>query len=83
MQLFGKWGVYAFLAAGVSGSTTLYMKLFEGLSMNRNPLLILSAFLLFSGVQFFAMGLMGELITRTYHEAQNKPIYNVRETINL
>jgi glycosyltransferase involved in cell wall biosynthesis len=83
MQLFGKWGVVTFLLAGLSGATTLWMKFFQGLSMNRNPLTILTAFLLFTGVQFIVMGLLGELVTRTYHEVQDKPIYVIRETRNL
>ena len=83
MQLFGKWGVVTFLLAGLSGVTTLWMKFFQGLSMNRNPLTILTAFLLFTGVQFIVMGLLGELVTRTYHEVQDKPIYVIRETHNL
>ncbi len=83
MQLFGKWGAAAFAGGAICGATTLYMKLFEGLAMNRNPLLILTAFLLFSGVNFLALGLLGELVTRTYHEVQNKPIYNIRESRNL
>ncbi|BDV41753.1 glycosyl transferase [Geotalea uraniireducens] len=83
IQLFGKWGIYTILAGVVSGGLTLYMKLFEGVSMNRNPLLILTAFLLFAGVQFIALGLLGEVNARTYYEAQGKPIYAVRERLNL
>ncbi|MBI5657596.1 MAG: glycosyltransferase family 2 protein [Geobacter sp.] len=83
IQLFGKWGIYSFFAGTLSGAVTLYMKLFEHTSMNRNPLLILTAFLLFMGVQFIALGLLGELNARTYYEAQGKPIYAVRETINV
>jgi glycosyltransferase involved in cell wall biosynthesis len=83
MQLFGRLGVWTFLLAGMSGLTTLYMKVFEGLSMNRNPLMILTAFLLFSGVQFLVLGLVSELVTRTYHEAQNKPVYVVRDKLNF
>ncbi|MHB8708283.1 MAG: glycosyltransferase family 2 protein [Desulfuromonadales bacterium] len=83
MQLFGKWSALTFLAAGASGATTLYMKLFEQLPMNRNPLLVLTAFLLFTGVQFLVLGLLAELVTRTYHEVQDKPVYIVRETLNL
>ncbi|MSM40051.1 MAG: glycosyltransferase [Geobacter sp.] len=83
IQLFGKWGIYSFFAGTLSGAITLYMKLFEHTSMNRNPLLILTAFLLFMGVQFIALGLLGELNARTYYEAQGKPIYAVRETINV
>ena len=83
IQLFGKWGIYTILAGGVSGAMTLYMKLFEHFSMNRNPLLILTAFLLFMGVQFIVLGLLGELNARTYFESQGKPIYTVKDRINL
>jgi len=83
IQLFGKWGIYTLTAAFLSGLATLYMKLFEQVSMNRNPLFILTAFLLFMGVQFIVLGLLGELNARTYYEAQGKPIYVVREKINL
>ena len=83
LQLFGKWAFGAFALSLVTFLVTCYMKFGEGLSMNRNPLLILSAFLLFTGVQFITLGLLGELITRTYHEVQDKPIYTIREKINL
>jgi glycosyltransferase involved in cell wall biosynthesis len=83
IQLFGKWGVYTLLAGLGSGSMTIYMKVFEHFSMNRNPLLILTAFLLFMGIQFIVLGLLGELNARTYYEAQGKPIYVVRDRINL
>lgn len=83
MQLFGKWGVASLLFAFLSGGGTLYFKFIEGLPMNRNPLLILTALLIFVGVQFVAIGLLAELVTRTYHEVQDKPIYTIRETRNL
>ena len=83
MQLFGRLGVWTLVLAGFSGLSTLYMKVFDGLSMNRNPLMVLTAFLLFSGVQFLVLGLVAELVTRTYHETQNKPVYVVREKLNL
>lgn len=83
IQLFGKWGVYTLLAGICSGGATIYMKLFEHMNMNRNPLLILTAFLLFMGVQFIVLGLLGEVNARTYYEAQGKPIYVVRERLNF
>lgn len=83
IQLFGKWGVYTLMAGLCSGAMTIYMKIFEHLSMNRNPLLILTGFLLFMGVQFIVMGLLGELNARTYFESQGKPIYVVKDRINL
>jgi glycosyltransferase involved in cell wall biosynthesis len=83
IQLFGRWGIYTILAGICTGTMTLYMKIFEHLSMNRNPLLILTAFLLFMGVQFIVLGLLGELNARTYFESQGKPIYVVKDRINL
>ncbi len=83
IQLFGKWGVYTLMAGFCSAAMTIYMKVFEHLSMNRNPLLILTGFLLFMGVQFIVMGLLGELNARTYFESQGKPIYVVKDRINL
>jgi glycosyltransferase involved in cell wall biosynthesis len=83
IQLFGRWGIYTLEAGMLCGALTVYMKLFEHTSMNRNPLLILTAFLLFTGVQFIVLGLLGELNARTYYEAQGKPIYAIREKINF
>lgn len=83
IQLFGKWGVYTILAGAGTGTMTLYMKVFEHFSMNRNPLLIVTAFLLFMGVQFIVLGLLGELNARTYFESQGKPIYVVKDRLNL
>lgn len=83
IQLFGRWGIYTLFAGLLSGLATLYMKIFEHMSMNRNPLWILTIFLLFMGVQFIVLGLLGELNARTYYEAQGKPIYVVREKLNL
>lgn len=82
IQLFGKWGIYSMLLGCGTGAAMVYMKFFAGTSMNRNPLLILTAFLLFMGVQFITLGLLGELNARTYYESQGKPIYSVRERLN-
>ncbi len=82
IQLFGKWGIYTIAFGMLTGSMAVYMKLFEHLSMNRNPLLILTAFLLFMGIQFIVLGLLGELNARTYFESQGKPIYTVLDSIN-
>lgn len=83
IQLFGKWGIYTIMAGMGTGAMTIYMKLFEHFSMNRNPLLILTAFLIFMGVQFIVLGLLGELNARTYFESQGKPIYVVKNRLNL
>ena len=49
--------------------------------MNRNPLLILTAVLMITTVQFILMGLLAELLVRTYHESQNRPTYVIKEVL--
>jgi len=83
IQLFGRLGIYTLFASLLTGGATVYMKFFQNTSMNRNPLLLLTAFLIFMGVQFIVLGLLGEVNARTYYEAQGKPIYVVKEKINL
>ena len=54
---------------------------FRSYQIGTSPWLILSVLLVVLGVQFLMMGLLGELITRTYHEAQGKKIYAIRQII--
>ncbi|MGZ8843458.1 MAG: glycosyltransferase family 2 protein [Pyrinomonadaceae bacterium] len=49
----------------------------------QTPLPVLTMVLLVLGVQFFFMGLLAEMLVRTYHESQAKAIYAVRERINF
>ncbi|MBN1537188.1 MAG: glycosyltransferase family 2 protein [Anaerolineales bacterium] len=48
----------------------------------RSPLLQLTTMLMILGVQSILMGLLAEMLIRTYHESQRKPIYNIRKVIN-
>jgi hypothetical protein len=43
------------------------------------PLLLLGILLMVVGVQFLTMGLLGEIMVRTYHESQSKPPYIIRD----
>ena len=45
------------------------------------PMLVLGVLLLLTGVQLISVGLIGELLVRTYYESQNKPIYVIKEMI--
>lgn len=79
MRLFGPIGFGGIFLSGLSGVAAIYMKVFDELSLNRNPLFLLSIILLFMGVQLVAMGIIAEMNVRTYHESQNKSIYVVKE----
>jgi hypothetical protein len=63
------------------GAYVVFRKLFYHVSVmqEHGPLMLLSIALLVSGIQFISMGLLGELMSRTYYESQNKPIYTLRE----
>jgi len=79
MYLFGGLGFLSFIGATSLGMIVLYQRYFEGVRAHRNPLLLLAIFGLIVGLQFILFGLLAELITRTYHESQNKPTYIVKD----
>jgi len=83
IYIFGGLGFASALGAVLMGLIMVYQKFFaaQELPMNRNPLLILTAVLIMSTVQFILMGLLAELLVRTYHESQNRPTYVIRETL--
>jgi len=83
IYIFGGLGMLIALAAFLSGFTVLYQKFISPtqLPMNRNPLLLLTAMLIITAFQFVLMGLLAELLVRTYHESQNRPTYAIREII--
>jgi len=83
IYIFGGMGFVSFLGAIVSGLAVLYQKFISAghLSMNRNPLLVLTALLITTSIQFILMGLLAELMVRTYHESQNRPTYIIKEIL--
>ena len=77
IYVFGGLGFLSALGAFVSGIAVLYYKFVTGLAMNRNPLLFLTGLLIIASIQFVLMGLLAELLVRTYHESQGRQIYVV------
>jgi len=57
-------------------------KLVYGLEIAGRPLLLLSVLLILVSFQFITMGLLAEMLARTYHESQNKPIYVIKEVLD-
>ena len=72
---FGLWALAFVLAAIVIIQKLAPPHVFA----HNNPLLLLSVVIFIVGVQFILMGLLAELVIRTYHESQSKPTYVVRE----
>jgi glycosyltransferase involved in cell wall biosynthesis len=81
IQIFGVMGIISFALGVIIGIYLTYMKLAYEINLAERPLLLLAILLVMIGVQFITMGLLGELIVRTYHESQSKPIYTVREEL--
>ena len=80
MYVFGFGGLIAMLASVLASTYLLAVKLMGGDIGNR-PLLTLAVVLGLAGIQLFCFGLLGELLIRTYHESQGRPIYRIRETL--
>lgn len=75
-------GAAGFVVGGIGGLMGLYLTVFKLLTENKigdRPLLQLAVLLIVLGVQFISTGIIADMIMRTYHESQGKPIYYVRE----
>ena len=82
IHIFGGAGI---ASGGFGVLIAIYLtavKIFAGGDIGDRPLLLLSVLLMIIGVQFLSMGLLGELLARSYHETQDKPIYVVREVLD-
>ena len=80
MYVFGFGGLIAMLGSLLASTYLLAVKLMGGDIGNR-PLLTLAVVLGLAGIQLFCFGLLGELLIRTYHESQGRPIYRIRATL--
>ncbi len=83
MHFMGGLGLLFFFLAFLSFAATVLMKVFSGQWMTGNPLLYLSVMLGLFGMQMLSMGLLGEVMMRTYYESQDKRPYVVRESRNV
>jgi glycosyltransferase involved in cell wall biosynthesis len=81
LQFFGRYGLTAFVAGlALSGYLTAKKILYGTDILDvHGPLLLLSFLLIITGVQLISIGLIGEMVSRTYYESQGKRIYSVRE----
>lgn len=82
IYVFGTFGMIAFLLSMIAGVWAIVLK-FYGTSFILTPLPVITVVMLAISVQFFLMGLLAELLVRTYHESQDKSIYAVRERIGF
>ncbi|OGF64069.1 MAG: glycosyl transferase [Candidatus Fischerbacteria bacterium RBG_13_37_8] len=83
IQFFGIIALIILFISVISFAGVLYYKYYDNLSMNRNPLLYFSLTSFMISIQLFILGFIAEMLARTYHESQHKPIYVIKETINF
>jgi len=83
IYIFGGLGMASGIGAIASGWFVVYQKFSKDFAINRNPLLVLTTLLITTTIQFILMGLLAELLVRTYHESQNRPTYVIKEILEL
>jgi glycosyltransferase involved in cell wall biosynthesis len=81
IQLFGLFGLVCASVGLVLIGVLGFEKIVLGYKLGGRPLVLLAILALMVGVQFVSIGLLGEMLVRTYHESQAKPIYRVRELV--
>ena len=79
IYLFGGAGMVIALGGGTMLAFLAVRRFFESVSVTRSPMFPVSIMLVILGFQTVLMGLIAELLARTYHESQGKPIYSVRK----
>ncbi len=83
MYVFGSVGVLFLATSLACGLYALWLKLFVGTSFIETPIPMLTVMTGMLGILCFLMGLLAELITRTFYESQGKPVYLVKRRINF
>ncbi len=81
IQIFGLMGLLSFSGGTAIALYLTILRLFFHVPLSDRPILFLAILLIVMGVQLITMGLLGEMVVRTYHESQGKPIYMIRETL--
>lgn len=83
IYVFGGFGLISIGIAIMAGIAALYLKFFENVSFILTPLPLLAVMAFITGIMSILMGLLAEVIMRTYYEAQGKSAYRVKSTVNL
>lgn len=83
LHIFGWSGIILLITGTVIDGYLAFQKIFYGASLSNRPLLLFGTLLILAGLQLFSMGILAEIQVRTYYESQGKPIYSVRDRINI
>jgi glycosyltransferase involved in cell wall biosynthesis len=83
IYVFGSFGLFSLFAAFLAAAAALYYKLFGDKSFIETPLPLIFVMAGITGIMCILMGLLAEIIMRTYYESQGKPVYLIDECRNL
>ncbi len=83
IRLFGSLGVGCGVIGGMAGLATVAMRVFQGVDMTGNPLLLLTVFSGMAALQLVSLGLLGEVANRAYHESRGLRTYAIRSRVNF
>ncbi|MEY2411491.1 MAG: hypothetical protein QOD84_97 [Acidobacteriaceae bacterium] len=83
IYVFGGIGLASMALSSLLAAYAIYLKIFEGQSFIRTPVPLLVVFTAMTGIVCVLMGLLAEILMRTWHESQNKTVYEVRGTKNI
>jgi glycosyltransferase involved in cell wall biosynthesis len=83
MQFFGKVGLYALLGAFLVGCWALWLRFAEGVSFIQTPLPLLVSLLAITALLCFFLGIIAEMLMRTYFESRDRRAYLVGKTVNI
>jgi glycosyltransferase involved in cell wall biosynthesis len=79
LQMFGGVGLAMVTAGTLVSAWLVYVKFVQQEGIADRPLLLLGVLMILGGIQLVMTGLLGEMLSRTYHESQDKPTYVIRE----
>ncbi|MFH1761650.1 MAG: glycosyltransferase [bacterium] len=82
IQFFGKLSLFTFVVGFLILISGIILRYGFSLPINMTIITLIMAIALLTGVQLIMMGLVGEIVIRTYHESQDKPIYIIKEMVN-
>lgn len=83
IYVFGGFGIFSLILGALSFAGMIALKVFDGISMISTPLPVLTAMMVMTGVSSILMGLLAEMLVRTYFESQKRASYFVRELVNF
>jgi glycosyltransferase involved in cell wall biosynthesis len=83
MYVFGGCGIFNLILSVAAFLWMLYLKIFKDFPFITTPVPLIVVMTFMIGMMCILLGLLAEMIMRTFYESQGKPIYNVREARNL